>query len=444
MASVVHLAKGFGLISRLSHPLLACSCIASFSTFERTKPHLNIGTIGHVDHGKTTLTAAITKILSDEGVEGSKFVNFEQIDKAPEEKSRGITINSSHVEYSTQNRHYAHIDCPGHQDYIKNMVTGSSQMDGGILVVSAEDGAMPQTREHVLLAKQVGIPSLVVFINKCDLVEDEELLELVEMELSEILEEHGYEDVPFVHGSALCALEGKNHEIGKERIIELMQFVDDHVPEPPRPIDGDFMMPIESIFSIEGRGTVVTGKIESGEIEVGEEIELVGYGPPQKTICTGVEMFKKLLTKGTCGDNVGMLLRGKKKDQVRRGMVLCKPGSLEAVNHIEVEIYLLMEEEGGRKGGFYSNYRPQFFFRTADITGCVELPDGKEIAMPGDNLTFTIKLLNNVVIHKGMKFACREGGKTIGAGVVSKILPMLTKDEIDELKFSKRKGKSKK
>jgi len=434
----VRLTSTASVASRLSKQIFGFRCVSPFSTYERTLPHLNIGTIGHVDHGKTTLTAAITKILSSQNIEGSEFIDFDRIDKAPEEKTRGITINSSHIEYSTKNRHYAHIDCPGHQDYVKNMITGSSQMDGGILVVSAEDGAMPQTNEHILLAKQVGIKSLVVFVNKCDVVNDEELMELVEMELSETLAEHGYDDVPFVFGSALCALEGTNHEIGRDKILELMQCVDDSVPVPPRPIDGDFMMPIESVFSIEGRGTVATGRIEKGEISVGETLEIVGYGPTTETVCTGVEMFKKMLPKGQAGDNVGMLLRGRRKDQVRRGMVLCKPGTLKPSNKIEAEIYLLNEEEGGRKKGFYSNYRPQFFFRTADITGAVTLPEGKDIAMPGDNLTLTVQLLNNVVIDKGMKFACREGGKTIGAGVVSKILPSLSEKELHELKTAKK------
>lgn len=434
MVSIMRLSRKFVPSSYLANKII---CTASFATttFERTKPHLNIGTIGHVDHGKTTLTAAITKTLSEQNIEGSEFIKFDKIDKAPEEKNRGITISSSHVEYSTENRHYAHIDCPGHQDYVKNMITGSSQMDGGILVVSAEDGAMPQTKEHILLARQVGIPSLVVFVNKCDQVDDEELLELVEMELAEMLEEYGYEDVPFVHGSALCALEGKQPEIGREKILELMETVDEHVPEPPRANEGSFMMPIEAVYSIEGRGTVVTGRIESGEVEVNNPLEIVGYGfGAQDTICTGVEMFKKLLPKGVAGDNVGLLLRGKKKDDIRRGMVLGDPGTLEAVNHIEAEIYFLTEDEGGRKNGFYSNYRPQFFFKTADITGSVELPEDKDIVMPGDNVTLKIKLLNNIVITKGMKFACREGNKTIAAGVVSDILPSMSSKELEILK----------
>jgi len=437
MVSVVRLSHNFGCTSRFANNTLRRNCLASFSTFERTKPHLNIGTIGHVDHGKTTLTAAITKVLSQQDIEGSEFVQFDKIDKAPEEKNRGITISSSHIEYATKNRHYAHIDCPGHQDYIKNMITGSSQMDGGILVVSAEDGPMPQTNEHILLAKQVGIPNLVVFINKCDLVDDDELLELVEMELAEVLEEHGYDDVPFVHGSALCALEGTKPEVGEEKILELMETVDEHIKEPPRAIDGAFMMPIESVFSIEGRGTVATGRIESGEVEVGQELDIVGYGETQGTVCTGVEMFKKLLPKGQAGDNVGMLLRGRKKSEVRRGMVLCHPGTLETTNLIEAEVYLLTEEEGGRKNGFYSNYRPQFFFKTADITGAVELPEGKDIAMPGDNITFKIQLFNNIVIEKGMQFACREGGKTIGKGVVSELLPSTPTKDLEIIKTQK-------
>ncbi|KAL2650649.1 hypothetical protein R1flu_018777 [Riccia fluitans] len=394
------------------------------ATFVRTKPHLNIGTIGHVDHGKTTLTAAITKVLSEMG--SAKAVAFDEIDKAPEEKARGITIATAHVEYETKNRHYAHVDCPGHADYVKNMITGAAQMDGGILVVSAPDGPMPQTKEHILLARQVGVPSLVCFLNKCDAVDDEELLELVEMELRELLTFYKFpgDDIPIVRGSALCALNGTNEELGKNAILKLMDAVDSYIPEPVRDLDKPFLCPIEDVFSIQGRGTVVTGRVEQGIIKVGDDVEIVGLkqGPPFKTTVTGVEMFKKQLDQGQAGDNVGLLMRGVKREDVQRGQVVCKPGSVKTSNKFEAEIYVLTKEEGGRHTAFFSNYRPQFYLRTADITGKVELPEHIKMVMPGDNITATFELITPVPIDAGQRFALREGGRTVGAGVVSKVL----------------------
>ncbi len=390
--------------------------------FERNKPHVNIGTIGHVDHGKTTLTAAITKVMAE--TNGGEAVDFANIDKAPEERERGITISTAHVEYETANRHYAHVDCPGHADYVKNMITGAAQMDGAILVVSSADGAMPQTREHILLARQVGVPAMVVFMNKVDQVEDEELLELVEMELRELLSDNEFpgDDIPFVKGSALAALEGRNPEIGAERIVELMEAVDSYVPEPNRPKDLPFTMPIEDVFSISGRGTVVTGRIEQGVINVGDEIEIIGIRDTQKTTCTGVEMFRKLLDRGEAGDNVGILLRGTKRDEVERGQVLAKPGSITPHTKFEAEAYILTKDEGGRHTPFFANYRPQFYFRTTDVTGSVELPAGTEMVMPGDNLNFNVELIAPIAMSEGLRFAIREGGRTVGAGVVAKIV----------------------
>lgn len=400
---------------------------------DRSKPHLNIGTIGHVDHGKTTLTAAITKILAEAGT--ADFIDYHQIDKAPEEKARGITINSAHVEYETATRHYAHVDCPGHSDYVKNMITGASQMEGGILVVSATDGPMPQTREHILLARQVGVPNLVVFLNKCDSVDDEDLLELVEMEVRELLSKYKFdgEGTPIIRGSALMAMENKEPELGKNAILKLMEAVDEYIPIPPRPIDGDFLMPVEGIYSIEGRGTVVTGRIERGQIKAGDDMEILGLLPTQKSTCTGVEMFKKMLERGLAGDNVGILLRGKKRDDVTRGQVLCKPGSVGLCNHFEAEIYVLTDEEGGRHTPFFTAYRPQFFFRTADVTGNVKLHEGTEMVMPGDNATLNVQLLTSVALEKGQRFAVREGGRTVGAGVVSKVLADLTAADKKEI-----------
>jgi len=394
-----------------------------FGTFVRTKPHMNIGTIGHIDHGKTSLTAAITKVLSEQSA-AVKYVEYSQIDKAPEEKARGITINSSHVEYETKNRHYAHVDCPGHADYVKNMITGAAQMEGGILVVSAQDGVMPQTREHILLARQIGVPSLVVFLNKVDLIDDPELMDLVEEEIKDVLRFYKYpaDQIPIVRGSALCALEGKRPEIGRDAILKLLDTVDSYIPLPPRKVDADFMMPIETVFAISGRGTVVTGKIERGRIKVGDEIEIVGHGAPVKTTATGVEMFRKQLDHGESGDNVGILLRNVNKDVVGRGQILCKPGSLQTHNLLEAEIYSLKKEEGGRHTPFMNNYRPQFYFQTADITGTITLPKGVEMVMPGDNATMSIELIHETVLEKGQRFAVREGGKTIGAGVVTKLL----------------------
>ncbi|OFW95714.1 MAG: translation elongation factor Tu [Alphaproteobacteria bacterium RIFCSPLOWO2_01_FULL_45_8] len=390
--------------------------------FERKKPHCNIGTIGHVDHGKTSLTAAITKILAETG--GAVYKAYDQIDAAPEERARGITISTAHVEYETAKRHYAHVDCPGHADYVKNMITGAAQMDGAILVVSAADGPMPQTREHIVLARQVGVPAIVVFLNKCDMVDDPELLDLVEMEVRELLSKYNFpgDDIPFIRGSALCALEGKSPELGREAILKLMDAVDSYIPQPKREIDKPFLMPVEDVFSISGRGTVVTGRIETGMIKVGEECEIVGLRPTQKTIVTGVEMFRKLLDSGEAGDNVGLLLRGTKKEDVERGQVVCKPGTIKPHTKFMCEAYILSKEEGGRHTPFFSNYRPQFYFRTTDVTGQVILPAGTEMVMPGDNLALEIQLISPVAMHEGLRFAIREGGRTVGSGVVSKII----------------------
>lgn len=392
------------------------------ANFARTKPHMNIGTIGHVDHGKTTLTAAITKVLADQGK--AKAVAFDEIDKAPEEKARGITIATAHVEYETEKRHYAHVDCPGHADYVKNMITGAAQMDGGILVVSAPDGPMPQTKEHILLARQVGVPSLVCFLNKVDQSEDEDLLELVEMELRELLSFYKFpgDDIPIIRGSALNALNGTNDEIGKNAILKLMQAVDDYIPEPKRALDKPFLMPIEDVFSIQGRGTVVTGRVEQGIVKPGDEVEVVGLKNNLKSTVTGVEMFKKSLENGQAGDNVGLLMRGLKRDDVERGQVVCKPGTVKTYKKFEAEIYVLTKEEGGRHTAFFSNYRPQFYMRTADVTGKVELPENVKMVMPGDNVTATFELITPVPIDAGQRFALREGGRTVGAGVVSKLI----------------------
>jgi len=390
--------------------------------FERTKPHCNIGTIGHVDHGKTTLTAAITKILSETG--GAEFTSYDQIDKAPEEKERGITIATAHVEYETEKRHYAHVDCPGHADYVKNMITGAAQMDGAILVVNAADGPMPQTREHILLARQVGVPALVVYLNKIDQVDDKELIELVEMELRELLTSYEFpgDTTPIIKGSALAAMEGKDEEIGKNSIMELMKAVDEHIPQPVRITDKPFLMPVEDVFSISGRGTVVTGRIEQGIVKIGDELEILGIKDVQKTTCTGVEMFRKLLDSGEAGDNVGVLLRGTKREEVERGQVLAVPGSIKPHTKFKVESYVLKKEEGGRHTPFFSNYRPQFYFRTTDVTGTIKLPEGTEMVMPGDNITMEVSLLAPIAMDKGLKFAIREGGKTVGAGVVAEII----------------------
>ena len=390
--------------------------------FERNKPHCNIGTIGHVDHGKTTLTAAITKVLAEEG--GASFTAYDQIDKAPEEKARGITISTSHVEYETPNRHYAHVDCPGHADYVKNMITGAAQMDGAILVVSAADGPMPQTREHILLARQVGVPALVVYMNKVDQVDDPELLELVEMEIRDLLKSYDFpgDEIPIIKGSALAVLENGDAKIGHDSIIELMKAVDSYIPQPDRPKDKPFLMPIEDVFSISGRGTVVTGRVERGVLHVGDEIEIVGIRPTQKTTCTGIEMFRKLLDEGEAGDNIGVLLRGTKREEVERGQVLAAPGSITPHTDFNCECYILTKEEGGRHTPFFSNYRPQFYFRTTDVTGSIELPEGTEMVMPGDNIRMTAKLIHPVAMNEGLRFAIREGGRTVGAGVVSKIL----------------------
>ena len=387
--------------------------------YERSKPHVNIGTIGHVDHGKTTLTAAISKVLSDKG--WAKKVDFDQIDAAPEEKERGITINTAHIEYETEKRHYAHVDCPGHADYVKNMITGAAQMDGAILVVSAADGPMPQTREHILLSRQVGVPYIVVFLNKSDMVDDEELLELVEMEVRELLNEYGFpgDDIPIIRGSALGALNGEEKWV--EKILELMEAVDNYIPTPERAIDQPFLMPIEDVFTITGRGTVVTGRVERGVIKVGEEIEIVGIKPTTKTTCTGVEMFRKLLDQGQAGDNIGVLLRGTKKEEVERGQVLAKPGSIHPHTNFKGEVYVLTKDEGGRHTPFFSGYRPQFYFRTTDITGAVTLPDGVEMVMPGDNITMTVELIHPIAMEQGLRFAIREGGRTVASGVVSEI-----------------------
>jgi elongation factor Tu len=390
--------------------------------FERTKPHVNVGTIGHVDHGKTTLTAALTKVLSAKF--GGEARAYDQIDNAPEERARGITIATSHVEYETENRHYAHVDCPGHADYVKNMITGAAQMDGAILVVSAADGPMPQTREHILLARQVGVPYIVVFMNKADMVDDAELLELVEMEVRELLSKYDFpgDDIPVVIGSALKALEGDQSDIGEPAIIKLAAAMDSYIPMPERPIDKTFLMPIEDVFSISGRGTVVTGRIERGIVKVGDEIEIVGLRPTSKTTVTGVEMFRKILDQGQAGDNVGVLLRGTKKDEVERGQVLAKPGSLKPHTRFEAEVYVLSKEEGGRHTPFFNGYRPQFYFRTTDVTGAVELPEGVEMVMPGDNIQFKVTLIAPIAMEEGLRFAVREGGRTVGAGVVSKVV----------------------
>lgn len=404
-----------------SNPKNLNSILRHFSSFDRSKPHVNIGTIGHVDHGKTTLTQAISKVLSDRGF--AESMSYEDIDKAPEEKARKITINTSHIEYETENRHYGHIDCPGHADYVKNMITGAAQMDGGILVVAATDGPMPQTREHILLAKQVGIPKLVVFLNKCDMVDDEELLELVEMEIQELLDFYDFDssETPIIRGSALAAAEGKDPELGEEKIMELMAACDEHIPEPTRDTDKDFLMPIEDVFSISGRGTVVTGRIEQGKLNIGDALEVVGFSKDLKTTCTGVEMFKKMLDYGMAGDNVGALLRGVNRDEIRRGQVLAKPGTVSTGSKFEAEIYALNKDEGGRHTPFMSNYRPQFFIRTADITGDVKLQEGTEMIMPGDNATVDVELITPIPIESGLRFNMREGGRTVGTGIVTKI-----------------------
>jgi len=390
--------------------------------FERTKPHVNVGTIGHVDHGKTTLTAAITTVLSRKF--GGEAKAYDQIDAAPEEKARGITINTAHVEYETQTRHYAHVDCPGHADYVKNMITGAAQMDGAILVCSAADGPMPQTREHILLARQVGVPYIIVYLNKCDMVDDAELLELVEMEVRELLSKYEFpgDDVPIIKGSALKALEGDQSEIGEPSIFALADALDSYIPTPERAIDQPFLLPIEDVFSISGRGTVVTGRVERGIVKVGEEIEIVGIKPTVKTTCTGVEMFRKLLDQGQAGDNVGVLLRGTKREEVERGQVLAKPGSITPHTHFTGEVYVLSKDEGGRHTPFFNNYRPQFYFRTTDVTGAISLPEGTEMVMPGDNISMTVKLIAPIAMEEGLRFAIREGGRTVGAGVVAKII----------------------
>ncbi len=390
--------------------------------FERNKPHCNIGTIGHVDHGKTSLTAAITKVLAETG--GATFTAYDQIDKAPEERARGITISTAHVEYETKNRHYAHVDCPGHADYVKNMITGAAQMDGAILVVSAADGPMPQTREHILLARQVGVPALVVFLNKCDMVDDPELLELVEMEVRELLTSYQFpgDDIPIVRGSALMALEDKDKTMGHDAILKLMEAVDASIPQPERAKDRPFLMPIEDVFSISGRGTVVTGRVERGIVKVGEEIEIVGLRPTIKTVVTGVEMFRKLLDQGEAGDNIGALLRGTKREEVERGQVLAAPGSITPHTNFQAEAYILTKEEGGRHTPFFTNYRPQFYFRTTDVTGTVKLKEGVEMVMPGDNVSMEVELIQPIAMDEGLRFAIREGGRTVGAGVVAKII----------------------
>jgi elongation factor Tu len=390
--------------------------------FERTKPHVNVGTIGHVDHGKTTLTAALTKVGAEK--QGGEFKAYDQIDNAPEERARGITIATAHVEYETDGRHYAHVDCPGHADYVKNMITGAAQMDGAILVVSAADGPMPQTREHILLARQVGVPYVIVYMNKADQVDDEELLELVEMEVRELLSSYDFpgDDIPIITGSALKALEGDGSDIGVPSIEKLLTALDEYIPVPDRPVDQPFLMPIEDVFSISGRGTVVTGRIERGVVKVGDEIEIVGIKDTSKTICTGVEMFRKLLDSGEAGDNVGVLLRGTKREEVERGQVLCKPGSITPHTKFEAEVYVLSKEEGGRHTPFFSNYRPQFYFRTTDVTGACDLPEGVEMVMPGDNIKMTVSLIAPIAMEDGLRFAIREGGRTVGAGVVSKII----------------------
>ena len=390
--------------------------------FERTKPHVNVGTIGHVDHGKTTLTAAITKILAEAG--GAEFTAYDEIDKAPEERERGITIATAHVEYETEPRHYAHVDCPGHADYVKNMITGAAQMDGAILVVSAADGPMPQTREHILLARQVGVPAIVVYLNKSDQVDDPELLELVELEVRELLSSYDFpgDDIPIVTGSALQALEGDEGEAGKQSILKLMESVDSYIPTPDRPKDQPFLMPIEDVFSISGRGTVTTGRVEQGIVNVGDELEIVGIKDTTKTVCTGVEMFRKLLDQGEAGDNIGALLRGTKREEVERGQVLAKPGSIKPHTKFKAEAYILTKDEGGRHTPFFTNYRPQFYFRTTDVTGSVALPEGTEMIMPGDNITMSVELIVPIAMDQGLRFAIREGGRTVGAGVVAEII----------------------
>jgi len=390
--------------------------------FERTKPHCNIGTIGHVDHGKTSLTAAITKVLAETG--GATFTAYDQIDKAPEEKARGITISTAHVEYETQNRHYAHVDCPGHADYVKNMITGAAQMDGAILVVSAADGPMPQTREHILLARQVGVPALVVFMNKCDMVDDPELLDLVELEVRELLSSYNFpgDKIPIIRGSALMALENKEPKLGHDAILELMKAVDESIPQPERPIDQPFLMPIEDVFSISGRGTVVTGRVERGVVKVGETVEIIGIRPTTSTTVTGVEMFRKLLDQGQAGDNIGALLRGIERDGVERGQVLAKPGSVTPHTNFSAEVYILTKDEGGRHTPFFANYRPQFYFRTTDVTGIVKLPEGTEMVMPGDNVSIEVELIVPIAMEEKLRFAIREGGRTVGSGVVAKII----------------------
>jgi len=394
----------------------------SKAKFERTKPHCNVGTIGHVDHGKTTLTAAITKVLSARG--GAEFVAYDQIDKAPEERARGITIATAHVEYSTEKRHYAHVDCPGHADYVKNMITGAAQMDGAILVVSAADGPMPQTREHILLARQVGVPAIVVYLNKVDMVDDPELIELVELEVRELLSKYKFpgDETPIVRGSALCAMEGREPELGEKSVLNLMDAVDKFIPQPQRAKDKPFLMPIEDVFSISGRGTVVTGRVERGVVKVGDEVEIVGLKPTTKTVATGVEMFRKLLDQGEAGDNVGVLLRGTKREEVERGQVLAAPGTITPHTRFKAEAYILTKEEGGRHTPFFTNYRPQFYFRTTDVTGSVKLPEGVEMVMPGDNVAMEVELIAPIAMDEGLRFAIREGGRTVGAGVVAQII----------------------
>jgi elongation factor Tu len=389
--------------------------------FERTKPHCNIGTIGHVDHGKTSLTAAITKILAETG--GATFTSYDNIDKAPEERERGITISTAHVEYETAERHYAHVDCPGHADYVKNMITGAAQMDGGILVVSATDGPMPQTREHILLARQVGVPQLVVFMNKCDLVDDPEIIELVEMEIRELLSKYDFDgdNIPVIQGSATCALNDSNPVLGREAVLKLMAAVDSFIPQPARPLDKPFLMPIEDVFSISGRGTVVTGRVETGIVKVGEEVEIVGLKDTKKTVVTGVEMFRKLLDQGQAGDNIGALIRGVGREEVERGQVLCKPGSITPHTEFQSEVYVLSKDEGGRHTPFFANYRPQFYFRTTDVTGEVVLPEGTEMVMPGDNVQLGVKLIAPIAMEQGLRFSIREGGRTVGSGVVASV-----------------------
>ena len=421
-----------GTSQAVAGSLLPPLCICSFNDFsefnmakekfERTKPHVNVGTIGHVDHGKTTLTAAITTVLSQKF--GGQAKAYDQIDAAPEEKARGITINTAHVEYETANRHYAHVDCPGHADYVKNMITGAAQMDGAILVVSAADGPMPQTREHILLSRQVGVPYILVYLNKADMVDDAELLELVEMEVRELLTKYEFpgDDTPIVTGSAKLALEGDKGEMGEQSIIKLVDEMDRYIPDPERAVEGTFLMPVEDVFSISGRGTVVTGRVERGVVKVGEEVEIVGIRATQKTTVTGVEMFRKLLDQGQAGDNIGVLLRGTKREEVERGQVLAKPGTITPHTHFSGEVYVLSKEEGGRHTPFFNNYRPQFYFRTTDVTGAIELPEGKEMVMPGDNVTITVKLIAPIAMEEGLRFAIREGGHTVGAGVVSKII----------------------